>query len=231
MSLYDVFESETLMKILQPMEIDYAVRAVEAGELVVVPTNRWYMLCCDAGNADACQRIYSSKRRPQSKSLLLVLPSRDSAQQYFQIGENARTLIDNFWPGDLALRLRWSSAEMGLAHSAVGPEVALVGHTSDLMGALAQRASVLLAATSANVSGEPTTFGDGPAITVDEVLTFARETGTELAAVVDNGICPQFTHMTIVNCSGVNGSANIVREGMVHSRALAAALGRELPRL
>src|SRR5947209_3138152 len=108
------------MNILHPTDIDVAARAIEAGELIVVPTDRWYMICCDASNANACERIYRAKRRSKSKSLLLVLPSKDVAFNLFHIGPDAEILIEALWPGDLALLLRWSKAEMGLTYSAVG---------------------------------------------------------------------------------------------------------------
>ncbi|HKO44911.1 MAG TPA: Sua5/YciO/YrdC/YwlC family protein [Pyrinomonadaceae bacterium] len=216
------------MRILHPTEIDLAARAIEAGELVVVPTKRWYMLCCDAGNADACSRIYQSKRRPKSKSLLLVLPSKSAADQYFQLSNDARVLIASLWPGDLALRLKWTSAELGRSYEAVGPDIALVGYPNDLLGDLAQRTSVLLAATSANIS-ENSNAEAGPAITVEEVLRFSRDSEIRFSVIVDDGISPQFIHMTIVDCSEVDRPAILIRDGAVHQRALSAALGREVP--
>jgi L-threonylcarbamoyladenylate synthase len=58
------------MRIVAPSEIDLAAQAVEAGRLVIVPTSRWYMICCDASNTDACDRIFAAKQRPADKSLL-----------------------------------------------------------------------------------------------------------------------------------------------------------------
>lgn len=212
------------MRILQSTDLSLAAKAVEAGELVVVPTARWYMLCCDASNDDACARVYRAKRRPLSKSLLLVLPSKEDARSRFKVGSDAERLIDTLWPGDLALLLRWANAEDGLTYSAVGEEVALVSHPSGVLGALAQQTSVLLAATSANISGTPASDGDGPSISINQVAEFARRTGTELAAIVDGGICPQFTHMTIVDCSDPDTPSRIVRDGAVHRHAVAVAL-------
>jgi L-threonylcarbamoyladenylate synthase len=186
------------------------------------------MVCCDAGNADACALIYRAKRRPEQKSLLLVLPSKEDAHSHFQISREAEILMEKLWPGDLALRLRWIDTEAGLRYSAVGSDVALVGHSEDTMGILAKRSSVLIAATSANISGDSSADGDGPAITLDEVLNFQKDGGVEFANILDGGICPQFTHMTIVDCSDLDSTVKIVREGVVHRRAVAAALGKNV---
>ncbi|WP_344662313.1 hypothetical protein [Catenulispora subtropica] len=46
------------------------------------------------------------------------------------------------------------------------------------------------------------------------------EAGLSVSVVI-GGVCPAANHMTIVDCSG-----EIVRAGVVHERAIEAALGR-----
>jgi L-threonylcarbamoyladenylate synthase len=211
-------------RVLAPDDLDVAVRAVEGGELIVAPTNRWYMVCCDAGAPEACARVYAAKRRPAEKSLLLVLPDVAAASHYFEIGDHAKRLINALWPGDLALRLRWKGRRLGDRYAAVGAEVALVANLRGVLGSLARRASVLLAATSANFSGDANAGGTPPAICLAEVLRFGAESPVEMAAVIDGGVCPEATHMTIVDCSMPESIPEIVRQGTVHPRAIAAAL-------
>jgi L-threonylcarbamoyladenylate synthase len=205
-------------------KIQAASRAIESGRLVIVPTRRWYMLCCDAGNPQACAAIFSAKRRPIAKSLLLVLRSNDDAFRWFQIGRDAAALVRHFWPGDLALLLRWSDEESGSRYSAVGVPVALVTRPAGVLGDLARQTSVPIAATSANISGTPESQGSGPAISLEEVAAFLEESGAKVDIVIEGGICPEFMPMAIVDCSSVESSARIVREGTTHSRAIAAAL-------
>lgn len=38
------------MRLISPDDLDLAVQAVAAGELVVLPTRRWYMICASAGD-------------------------------------------------------------------------------------------------------------------------------------------------------------------------------------
>ena len=206
--------------------IQAASRAIEAGRVVIVPTTRWYMLCCDAGNPEACASIFTWKQRPISKSLLLVLRSNDEAFRWFQIDDDAATLIHNFWPGDLALLLRWSDVESGRRYSSVGAPVALVSRPAGILGDLANHTSVPIAATSANLSGTAESRGVGPAISPDEVAVFIEESGAKVDVVIEEGICPAFMPMTIVDCSSEESPARIVREGTTHSRAIAAALRR-----
>jgi L-threonylcarbamoyladenylate synthase len=108
------------MRIVRPSELDSAARAIEAGELVIVPTARWYMICADASNADASGVIFTGKRRPSGKSLAYVAPSLAVCEQHFQLGAEARKLAEMFWPGDLALLLPWRNPEDAARHAAVG---------------------------------------------------------------------------------------------------------------
>ena len=208
------------MQIVTPNDLALAAHAIEAGELVVVPTQRWYMLCCDASNPDACARIFTTKRRPPDKSLLFVAPSPEAVRQRFHVSKDAELLAAAFWPGDLALLLPWRDPAEGERHQAVGAPEALVTVAPGILGELATLTAAPIAATSANVSG---TEGTAPSITLEEVLNFVASTEADLPIVVDGGVCPIANHLTIVRCTA--DGTEIAREGVVHARAVAAVLG------
>ncbi|MGV9751127.1 L-threonylcarbamoyladenylate synthase [Nocardia farcinica] len=210
------------MKIIEPTQLDVAVDAVAAGKLVVIPTHRWYMICADARDAVACDRIYEGKRRPATKPLALVVRSPSEAADLFVFSDDAHQLAAAFWPGDLALILPWRDAGNGKRHAAVGSPNALVVNEVGLLGELAVRSPVPIAATSANISGTPGIVGPGPSITIAEVQEFVNTSGLEVAVCVDGGICPTADHLTIMDCTG--SRATVSRHGLIHARAIAAAL-------
>lgn len=213
------------MRIVRPSELDSAARAIEAGELVIVPTARWYMICADASNADASGSIFTGKRRPSGKSLAYVAPSLAVCEQHFQLGAEARKLAEMFWPGDLALLLPWRNPEDAARHAAVGSP-ALATIAPGVLGELAARAKVPIAATTANISGDAGPDDLGPAVTLEEVHAFLAASGLTVSTIVDGGVCPAANHMTIVDC--FTSEAKLVRTGLVHQRAVTAALGREV---
>ncbi|MEU4347166.1 Sua5/YciO/YrdC/YwlC family protein [Streptomyces sp. NPDC023838] len=213
------------MRTIHPGELDTAARAIEAGELVIVPTNRWYMICADASNADASGSIFKGKRRPSGKSLAYVVPSLAVCEQRFQLGAEAWKLAQQFWPGDLALLLPWRDPDDAARHSAVGSP-ALTTMAPGVLGELAARAKVPVAATTANISGDAGPDDRGPAVTLAEVHAFLAASGLAVSVIVDGGVCPAANHMTIVDC--FTPEAKLVRTGLVHQRAVTAALGREV---
>jgi L-threonylcarbamoyladenylate synthase len=150
------------------------------------------------------------------------LPHIDVTSDLFVTTPNARQLAAAFWPGDLAMILQWSDSEVGQRHAPVGAQNALVTMDPALLGELARRSSAPVAATTANLSNADKTEAAGPAITTAEVKRFVSESGTEVTYCIDGGICPLANHLTIVDCTGP--AAKIVRSGVVHDRAVYAAV-------
>ncbi|MDG4793477.1 Sua5/YciO/YrdC/YwlC family protein [Micromonospora sp. WMMD1082] len=208
------------MKLIFPDELNLAVQAIEAGGLVVVPTHRWYMICANARDREACNRIYAGKGRPRSKSLAYVLPSRIAADDLFVMTPAAHRLAAAFWPGDLAMFLRWRDLDHAQRHEPVGVPNALVTLDPGLLGQLAEQCTVPIAATTANRSDPSSTTG--PAITAEEVQQFVTEAGINVAYCINGGISPLAHHLTIIDCTEPH--AKIVRSGVVHDRAVNAAI-------
>lgn len=213
------------MRLIHPTDIGIAARAVEAGELVIVPTSRWYMICADAGNPDACKRIFEGKKRPSGKSLAFVVPSLEACESRFHLTPEAKQLATAFWPGDLALLLPWREPADAARHAAVGSP-ALTTYDPGILGALAAATETPIAATTVNISGDGGPDDRGPAITLNEVDRFLETTGVKVEVIVDGGICAAANHMTIVDC--FVQEARLSRTGLVHQRAVSAALGREV---
>lgn len=208
------------MKLLRPDELNVAADAIEMGDLVVVPTDRWYMVCANAADGEACGRIFAGKRRPTSKSLLYVLPTADAAE-LFMLTPQAERLASAFWPGDLAMILPWRDPSVGGRHHAVGVPNALVTCAPGVLGELAARSRVPVAATTVNVSGDGGAEDRGPAINMAEVERFVQLTSVDVAYCIDGGISPLANHLTIVDCS--TDEAKLTRVGVVHQRAIEAA--------
>lgn len=212
------------MKLISVDDLDAAVQAVQDGKLVILPTRRWYMICANARDRDACDRIFAAKGRARSKSLAYVLPHRAAAEEQFQMAPYASQLASAFWPGDLAMILPWREIDIGQAHASVGAPNALVTMDPGPLGELALRSDVPIAATTANISDPTNTEAAGPAITTTEVWQFVSEAAIDVAYCMDGGICPLAQHLTVIDCTGT--APTLIRSGVVHERAIRAAVNR-----
>lgn len=87
--------------------IRIAARQLEAGELVAFPTETVYGLGADAENPEAVAKIYAAKGRPSNHPVIVHLaPGADIGYWTTDVPEQARQLIDAFWPGPLTLILK-----------------------------------------------------------------------------------------------------------------------------
>jgi len=87
-----------------PDLIKKAADIITSGGVVIFPTRYLYGLGADALNPDAVERVYQIKQRPLTKPLLILIKQPESFHQLVQhVPENARQLMDRFWPGDLTL--------------------------------------------------------------------------------------------------------------------------------
>jgi L-threonylcarbamoyladenylate synthase len=163
-----------------------AIRAaalkLEEGGLVAFPTETVYGLGADAENPAAVARIYAAKGRPSNHPVIVhVAPDADIGYWAAAIPEEARKLIDAFWPGPLTLILK-RAAHIPDAVSGGQDSVGLRCPSHPVARALLQTfkgGKGGVAAPSANKFGHvsPTTaqhvrdeFGAGPDNLVDCVL-------------------------------------------------------------
>lgn len=176
---------------LSPISDDsfaHALAVLGNGGLVAVPTETVYGLAADATNGKAVARIFEAKGRPQFNPLICHVCSIDMAAEFAEVNDDARALMDAFWPGPLTLVLPLKkSAPIHPLVSADLDTIALrqpCGTMAKLVHALDRP----LAAPSANTSGKisPTT-----AQAVYESL------GNKVDFIIDNGPCSVGLESTI----------------------------------
>lgn len=217
-----------MAEVLSENRIDDIVEYLRQGEIVIIPTSRWYMTLCDADNDDLCKHVFMSKQRPLNKPLLTVMPTVDMAESLCIIPQAAKKLTETFWPGDLFLELKWKDSSIELASPTLGTTSALVNVPNDVLGRICRLYNKPLASTAVSLSVGAEGFGQGyggPCISVSEVETFIKHTRLDARAILDGGICPSFQHGTIVDGTMNSGKLTMVREGTIHVKALNAALG------
>ena len=89
--------------------VSEAVRLLNAGEVVALPTETVYGLAADALNAEAVAKIFEAKERPTFDPLIVHLPHRKDLEDVAEVPEDiapvVRKLTEAFWPGPLTLVL------------------------------------------------------------------------------------------------------------------------------
>ncbi|WP_443742246.1 L-threonylcarbamoyladenylate synthase, partial [Tractidigestivibacter sp.] len=138
-----------------PEALDAATKALEAGGVIVSPTDSVYGLVCAATpHNPAHQRIFEIKNRPATQTLPLFVADPEDLPRYAaSVPAWAHALVGSFWPGALTLVVTATDA-LPAEYLAPTGTVALRCPNSALVRELARRVGAL-AQTSANTHGEP----------------------------------------------------------------------------
>jgi len=102
--------TETILSATPNLEADalaHAIRELNGGRVLVVPTDTVYGIGCDASNPDAVNAVLAAKGRGRQMPPPVLVASVDAIDSLcVDVPDYARTLARAFWPGGLTLILR-----------------------------------------------------------------------------------------------------------------------------
>ncbi len=156
-----------------------AVEALEAGDLVVYPTETVYGLGADALDPAAVGQVFSAKRRDRDQPVSLAVHDVAAIDEYAVLSDRERAFCERFLPGPVTVVL---AARDQVPRELIGGRDRVGVRVPDhpLARQLAERAGPLTA-TSANVSGRPS---------VRRVAALDGEIREAAAVVLDGGETP-----------------------------------------
>ena len=201
-----------------------AAQCLLLGGIVIYPTATFFALGCLAANENAAREIYRLKGREGGKSLPILAGSMEQAQAAVNLDAAPPALLQNFWPGPLAILLP-AKGLSGAAVNACGLAAIRVDG-NPLARELAILAGGALTASSANLSGCP---APSQLAALDENLLARLEKLGERAAIlapdapetIPKGGLPS-TIVELLPQKG-NNVLKIVRAGATSREALNAA--------
>jgi L-threonylcarbamoyladenylate synthase len=134
-------------------DIARAAARIEAGGLVVYPTETVYGLAAAALDPEAVEGVFAVKGRARDKPVSLAVPTVEAARSYTRASPRERAFMDAFLPGPVTVLLeRRAAVPDVLVAGAERVGVRVPDHPVAL--ALLERVEPLTA-TSANLSGQP----------------------------------------------------------------------------
>ena len=182
--------------------IDACVRALQAGQLAVIPTDTVYGLAADAFGTGSIDRVFAAKQRPRDLELPVLVAGVDQALELaIGLTDTARMVMEKLWPGAITVVVPCEPA----VASILGSEDATIGirwPDHPVPQALCRRIGPMTT-TSANLHRRPTPP------TAAEV---AAELGDCVAVVLDGGPCTG-SPSTVVDCTGIE--PKLLREGRI----------------
>ena len=131
-----------------------AAALLQAGELVAFPTETVYGLGANALDASAVGKIFTAKDRPADNPLIVHVFSPEAAEVLSVVTDEARRLMECFWPGPLTLLLKKRQVISEITNAGLSSvAVRMPDHPVALQ--LLRESGLPIAAPSANRSGKP----------------------------------------------------------------------------
>jgi len=185
-------------------QIQAAVEALRAGELVAFPTETVYGLGANASSPQAVRKIFEVKGRPTNHPVIVHMDDQKHLQRWVRdMPPEARALADKFWPGPLTLVLKRAPAVSDVITG--GQDTVAVRIPSHpIARQLLAGFGGGVAAPSANRYGQ---------VSPTRAEHVREEFGKAVKIVLDGGDCRIGLESTIVLCVGA--APRLLRPGSI----------------
>jgi L-threonylcarbamoyladenylate synthase len=195
-------------------EIEQAVEALRAGDLVVFPTETVYGLGANASNPAAVRKIFEVKGRPPDHPVIVHLDDPRYLHRWVSdVPPVAQQLADHFWPGPLTLILPKADNVNDIVtggQDSIGIRVPSHPMAQQLLNAFGGG----IAAPSANRYGR---------LSPTKPEHVRDELGDAVKVILDGGDSPIGLESTIVSCLG--NEARLLRPGFITRSQLEQVIG------
>ena len=191
-----------------------AADLLEAGELVVLPTETVYGLAANALEQATVAKIFEAKGRPSNNPIIVHVDGLAMAKRCVETWpDSAQRLADAFWPGPLTLVLPKSKSIPDIV-TAGGSTVGVRWPGHPLMREVIRRCGFPLAAPSANVSNQ---------LSPTNAEHVRKGLGDKVRLIVDGGQSQIGIESTVIDLTVI--PAIVLRPGIIHEESLEAVLG------
>lgn len=192
-----------------------AAKLIKSGEVVAFPTETVYGLGANGLDESAVKKIFKAKGRSSDNPLILHISNLNQLYPLVtKITDNAKMLMDRFFPGPLTLVFK-KSETVPLITTGGMDTVAIRMPSNPIAKALIEASGVPIAAPSANLSGKPSPT------TAKHVL---QDMSGRIPMILDGGKSDVGLESTVVDTT--TNPVTLLRPGKVTVEDLEKVVGK-----
>ena len=141
-------------------EVQRTVAFLKAGKTILYPTDTIWGVGCDATNSKACDKVYTAKKRPASKSLIVLVDSIDRLTDY--VVNVPAIAFDLIKAAKKPLSIIYSEGKNLAKNVSADKSVCIRVVEHDFCKEVIRQLGKPITSTSANLSGQPSplTYND-----------------------------------------------------------------------
>src|SRR5919112_3908788 len=136
-------------------ELKECAELIDAGSIIVYPTDTVYGIGCDPLNDDSVLKLFKIKNRPLGKHLPILTSSTENLKRLVRITKEANILINHFWPGQLTLILNKNDNSLTSKYAFDNTVAVRIPNNLCITNLIHLTKNKLLVGTSANLSNRP----------------------------------------------------------------------------
>lgn len=194
-----------------PQSAKFARDVLQTGGVIAIPTDTVYGIACLVNKRESIRRLYSIKQRELIKAIPVLIGTLEQTSDITSsFPTTAYALSQHFWPGALTLVMN-KHPDLPFELTSY-PTVGIRMPDHDWLRLLMQSCGPL-AATSANISGQPSLS------TAQEVLD---ELTGRVDLLIDGGVCAGGIPSTVIDCT--LSPVKVLREGGISEPAIRGVL-------
>ena len=178
--------------------VNKIINLLEKGKILIFPTDTVYGLVADACNIKAIKKIFKIKKRNAAKPLPFFIADLKAAKKLAKINRFQEKFLNRVWPGRVTAVLETIDGK---------DTVALRIPDFPLLLRVLKKSKMVLAQTSANISGEPASGK------INEILSEFKNQENQPDAAIHAGDLPECQSSTIIDLTKIN--PRILRNGSV----------------
>lgn len=183
------------------------VESITKGGIGIIPTDTIYGITASALNEDAVTRLYSIRKRPENKPMIILIDSYKRVADFCVQKNILRdAILHALWPNQISIVLPCHNATYSYLHRGTNTLAFRVPNNIALRNFLEKTGP--LVAPSANVAGER------PALTVEDAYAYF---GNKVDFYVDQGTLKE-NPSTVIALDA--DELHILREGAVPEESL-----------
>jgi len=185
--------------------IQDTITILKKGGLIVSPSDTVYGLLGDATSDLAVGKSIEFKSRPAGKAISVFVSSLKMLQEYVEVSEKQKSLLNQFLPGPFTIILPAKHKTSLLLESEDGTLGVRIPNY-DFIIKLVSEYGKPITATSANLSG------DNPHYSVESLMNSLSEKKKELIdLIIDSGKLPRYKPSTVIDLT--TSELKIIRQG------------------
>ena len=191
--------------------VNKIISFIKKKKVIVCPTDTVYGLICDINSKEAVRSLFEIKKRSRNKPLPVFVKDINMAKEIAYINKKQERFLKKVWPGKITIVLK-SKKKFPKGIASKENKIGLRIPDYNILNILLEKLEVPLSATSANISGKPSS------IDVKEIIKQFEKEEVKPDLIVDSGRLRKSKPSTVIDLTGLK--IKILRKGEIKKEEL-----------